>query len=108
MHCTARCTVITDLVYALNATTLRMIPLHPDPHIITLKFHPADDRVVPVATVTYKELVSQKKNETPAEFETTVTLPAVYKNIPTQKSAEKIIVLLQLLSKIKTTHNIHD
>ncbi len=92
----------TVKVYALNETTLKIVPIHLNPHVITLEFHPADDRIVPIATVTYKELVMQPKYEIPAEFETSVTLPTIYKNIPIKKSAEKIIVLLQLLSKIKT------
>jgi hypothetical protein len=76
--------------------TMRIIPSAFYHHTITLKFHPRISSVIPVASVSYGSYV------------TSVTLPTVYKDIPTQESAEKLIVLLQLLSKIQTSHITHD
>jgi len=82
-----------------NTNSLRIISAVSPHHTITLKFHPSESHlvsIVPVVSVTY------------GSYQTSVTLPTIFKNVSTKKSIEKLMTLLQLLSQIKTSHNTHD
>ena len=70
--------------------SVRIVPTVIPGHPVLVDFLPSNNSTIPIATILH------------GDFTTSVSLPTIYKEVPIENSAEKIIVLLQLLSKIKT------